>query len=44
MITNTELENKGMNLKQMNLLLLQKIEELTLYVLSLQEQVDHLKK
>lgn len=40
----SELENKGMNLKQMNLLLLQKIEELTLYVLSLQEQVDHLKK
>ena len=40
----SELENKGMNLKQMNLLLLKKIEELTLYVLSLQEQVDHLKK
>ena len=40
----SESENKGMNLKQMNLLLLQKIEELTLYVLSLQEQVDHLKK
>ncbi|WP_417887107.1 hypothetical protein [Zunongwangia sp.] len=38
-----EFENKGMNLKQMNLLLLQKIEELTLYVLSLQEQVDQLK-
>ena len=31
-------------MKQMNLSLLQKIEELTLYVLSLQEQVDHLKK
>ncbi|MCL6220761.1 tail fiber protein [Zunongwangia pacifica] len=39
----SEFENQGMNLKQMNLLLLQKIEELTLYVLSLQEQVDQLK-
>jgi hypothetical protein len=39
-----ELEEDGMSLKEMNLLLLQKIEELTLYTLEQQAEIDQLKK
>ncbi len=39
-----EMQNEGMNLKEMNLLLLQKIEELTLYTLQQQKEIDELKK
>ena len=38
-----ELEVEGMELKEMNLLLLQKIEELTLYTLEQQKEIDRLK-
>ena len=34
----------GFNLEEMNTLLLQKVEELTLYVIELQKQIDELKK
>lgn len=39
-----ELEENGMPLKEMNLLLLQKVEELTLYVLEQQKEIDILKE
>ena len=39
----TEMETEGINLAEMNTKLLQKIEELTLYVIDLQKQVDELK-
>lgn len=39
-----KLEEEGLELKKMNLLLLQKIEELTLYTLEQQEQIDVLKE
>jgi hypothetical protein len=38
-----EMEENGLNLKEMNLLLLKKIEELTLYVIDQQKQIDQLK-
>jgi hypothetical protein len=38
-----EMEENGLNLKEMNLLLLKKIEELTLYVIDQQKQIDELK-
>lgn len=38
-----ELDANGMELKQMNLILLQKIEELTLYTLQQQKEIDALK-
>jgi hypothetical protein len=38
------LDEKGLSLKAMNLILLQKIEELTLYTLEQQEQIDMLKE
>ncbi len=38
------MEQQGFSLKEMNLLLLQKIEELTLYTLDQQKQIDALKK
>jgi len=38
------LQEEGMELKQMNLILLEKIEELTLYTLEQQKQIDLLKK
>jgi hypothetical protein len=38
-----EMEAKGVELGEMNLLLLKKIEELTLYVLEQQKQIDELK-
>ena len=37
-----ELSTEGMLLKEMNLLLLQKVEELTLYTLEQQKQIDQL--
>lgn len=40
----TELEAEGLELKAMNLLLLEKIEELTLYTLEQQKQLDALKE
>ena len=39
-----EVENNGVDLGQMNARLLQKIEELTLYVIDLQKQIDELKQ
>ncbi len=39
-----KLSIEGMRLKEMNLLLLQKIEELMLYTLEQQQQIDHLKE
>lgn len=38
------LSEEGLELKKMNLLLLEKIEELTLYTLEQQEQLENLKK
>ena len=38
-----EVEQEGVDLGQMNALLLQKVEELTLYVIDLQKQIDELK-
>jgi hypothetical protein len=37
------MQNEGISLKQMNLILLQKIEELTLYTLQQQKEIDVLK-
>jgi hypothetical protein len=37
-----ELKTHGLSLKEMNLLLLEKIEELTLYTLEQQKQIDTL--
>lgn len=38
------LENEGMSLKEMNLLLLKKIEELTIYTLQQQKEIEKLKE
>jgi len=38
-----EVENNGLNLGEMNAVLMQKVEELTLYIISLQKQIDELK-
>ena len=40
----TELEKNGMSLKEMNLLYLKKIEELTLYLLQQKKQIEKLQK
>jgi len=39
-----EISRDGLDLAEMNLLLLKKVEELTLHVISLQKQIDDLKK
>jgi len=39
-----EVEANGVNLGEMNNILIQKIEELTLYILDLQNQINELKK
>mgnify|MGYP001145782749 CR=1 FL=1 len=39
-----QLELEGMELKEMNLILLQKIEELTIYTLEQQKEIDDLKE
>jgi hypothetical protein len=39
-----EMEAEGINLSEMNALLLRKIEELTLYVIGQQEQIQELQK
>ena len=39
-----EVEQQGVDLGQMNALLLQKVEELTLYIIDLQKQINELKK
>jgi hypothetical protein len=39
-----EMEANGINLGEMNMLLLKKIEELTLYVIEQQKQIDNLNK
>ena len=39
-----ELKNNGIALKQLNLLLLEKIEELTLYTIEQQKEIERLKK
>ena len=39
-----EVEDNGVDLCEMNAKLLQKVEELTLYVIDLQKQIDELKK
>lgn len=38
----TQIDNDGLNLKEMNLLLLEKVEELTLYTIEQQKQIDDL--
>ena len=38
------MENEGMSLKEMNLLLLKKIEELTIYTLQQQKEIEQLKE
>ncbi len=38
------MQNEGISLKEMNLILLQKIEELTLYTLQQQKEIDALKE
>lgn len=40
----TEVEKEGVNVGEMNALLLEKIEELTLYIIDLQKQIDELKQ
>ena len=40
----TEVEEEGLSLGEMNKVLLQKVEELTLHVIELQKQIDELKK
>jgi hypothetical protein len=40
----TEVKEKGIDVGEMNKILLQKIEELTLYVIDQQKQIDELKK
>ena len=39
----TEIEENGLDVGEMNKVLLQKVEELTLYVIDLQKQVNELK-
>jgi len=39
-----EMEAEGINLSEMNAILIQKIEELTLYILDLQKQINELKQ
>jgi cytoskeletal protein CcmA (bactofilin family) len=39
-----EVEENGINLGEMNAILIQKVEELTLYILDLQKQIDELKQ
>jgi len=39
-----EIENEGLHLKEMNLKLLEKMEELTIYILQQQKEIDFLKK
>ena len=39
-----EIETEGLSLKEMNLLLLEKIEELTLYTIQQQKEIESLKK
>ena len=39
----SEVEEEGMSVGEMNRLLLQKVEELTLYVIELQKQIDEIK-
>lgn len=39
-----EMEKNGVNLSEMNMLLLKKVEELTLYMLEQQKEIDALKK
>ena len=38
-----EVEEEGVDVGEMNKLLLQKVEELTLYIIDLQKQIDELK-
>jgi hypothetical protein len=40
----SQIESEGLSLKKMNLLLLQKIEELTLYTLEQQKEIESLQK
>jgi len=39
-----EVEANGVNLGEINLILVQKVEELTLYIIQLQKQMDELKQ
>jgi hypothetical protein len=39
-----DMEKEGLNLKEMNLILLKKVEELTLHLIEQQKQIDQLKK
>lgn len=43
MPTETQVKENGINVAEMNAKLLQKIEELTLYVIEQQKQIDELK-
>ncbi|GAA0893132.1 hypothetical protein GCM10009122_28110 [Fulvivirga kasyanovii] len=42
--TATEVEKDGVNLGEMNVKLLEKVEELTLYIIELKKEIDELKK
>jgi len=42
--TEAEVKTDGINIAEMNVKLLQKVEELTLYVIGQQKQIDELKK
>ena len=39
-----EIENDGADLGEINRILVQKVEELTLYIIDLQQQIEELKK
>lgn len=41
--TAEEMEQEGVDLGEMNRLLMEKVEELTLYIIDLQKQIDKLK-
>ena len=42
--TEADIVGQSMSVQEMNLMLLQKVEELTLYIINLQKQIDELKK
>jgi hypothetical protein len=40
----SETEENGINLSEMNMMLLQKVEELTLYILELEKRISEIEK
>lgn len=41
--TESEVKRDGVSISEMNIMMLQKIEELTLYIIDLQKQINELK-